>query len=200
MRIRIAARFDLGETCLGDSIAVSGVCLTVIDIEKNRFEVDVSPETHDKTTLKYIRIGDMVNLERALRLSDRLGGHMVSGHVDGIGVIKARQSMANATLITVTVPEELSRYIIKTGSVAVDGISLTVNSCGKDFFTVSIIPHTLKVTTIGQKREGDALNIETDMIGKYVERFVSRVRKGEEEYDLEGSSVDMSLLSKAGFI
>ncbi len=197
MRLGIEAGFSLEETRIGDSIAVNGACLTVVSKNGDAFEVDVAPETLSKTTLNNAGIGDFVNLERALRLSDRIDGHLVSGHVDGIGVIASKRSVGNAVLIGINVPEELAKYIIKKGSVAVDGISLTVNQCDNASFEVSIIPHTAEITTIGKNKVGDQVNIETDIIGKYVERFTKHY--GGEKKDKD-SSVDMGMLTRTGFI
>jgi riboflavin synthase len=198
-RMTIDADFLLERTRIGDSISVSGACLTVVMIDDKRFKVDVSPETLSKTTFGSARIGERVNLERSLRLSDRIDGHLVSGHIDGMGTVALKQRNGNATVITFQVPESISHYIIKKGSVAVDGISLTVNNCGINSFEVSIIPHTAKLTTIGFKKVGDLVNIETDMIGKYVERFIAGKRhdKGEKG---AGGSLDMEFLAKTGFV
>lgn len=198
-RIAIDADFIFDGTGIGDSIAVSGACLTVVEIDRSRFEVDVSPETLEKTTLGNTGTGDKVNIERALRLSDRLDGHLVSGHIDGLGTITRKKMDGNAVLISVGVPESLSRYIIKKGSVAVDGVSLTVNNCGEGWFEVSIIPHTGKLTTMGFKEKGAFVNIETDLIGKYIERFVGSGLKGEKEKS-SASSIDMQFLARTGFI
>lgn len=191
-RLSVEADFALDSTKIGDSIAVSGACLTAVVLEGKKFQADVSPETLEKTTFGRARIGDRVNLERALRLSDRLDGHLVSGHIDGTGIVRHRKSLSNAIIITIGVPESLSRYMIQKGSVAVDGISLTINECTRDSFSVSIIPHTAKLTTVGFKKVGEPVNIETDMIGKYVERFVTQ-KNGT-------SSIDKDFLIKTGFI
>lgn len=191
--------FVLDQTKIGDSISVSGVCLTVIMIDGKRFQVDVSPETFARTTFLRAKIGDRVNLERALRLSGRIDGHLVSGHIDGIGTVKRKQNIGNAVIFTIGVPESLSRYMVKKGSVAVDGISLTINNCGRDSFDVSIIPHTAKLTTMGLSKVGNPVNIETDMIGKYVERFVNKMQYSDREKEA-GKSVDMQFLAKTGFL
>lgn len=193
------ADFVLDQTKIGDSISVSGVCLTVIMIDGKRFQVDVSPETFARTTFLRAKIGDRVNLERALRLSGRIDGHLVSGHIDGIGTVKRKQNIGNAVIFTIGVPESLSRYMVKKGSVAVDGISLTINNCGRDSFDVSIIPHTAKLTTMGLSKVGNPVNIETDMIGKYVERFVNKMQYSDREKEA-GKSVDMQFLAKTGFL
>lgn len=196
-RITVEADFVLDQTKIGDSIAVSGACLTAVALTGKRFEVDVSPETLAKTTFGKAKIGDRVNLERALRLGDRLDGHLVSGHIDGMGVVKSKKPAGNAVVVTIGVAEPLLRYMIIKGSVAVDGISLTINDCDRNGFEVSIIPHTAKLTTIGFKDIGDLVNIETDMIGKYVERFITKMdgdkRTGE-------TSIDMQFLAKTGFL
>jgi riboflavin synthase len=197
----IDADFDLDRLKIGDSVAVNGACLTAVKAGERRFEVDVAPETLSLTTFSQARIGDRVNLERALRLSDRLDGHLVSGHIDGLGAIKSRSEKSNAIIISISVPVHLTRYMILKGSVAVDGVSLTINECQSDFFEVSIIPYTAALTTVGFKKIGAGVNIETDLIGKYIERFVS---KGTEETTHEnaarGPGIDMALLAKSGFI
>jgi riboflavin synthase len=198
LRMGIEADFPLDKTGVGDSICVSGACLTIVRFQENIFEVDVAPETLSKTTLGQARVGVRVNLERALRLGDRLDGHLVTGHVDCVGVVQAKRAVANATLFSFGVPEALSRYVVQKGSVAVDGISLTVNACKRSTFEVSIIPHTAKMTTIGLKRVGDPVNIETDVTGKYIERFTRHFAKGENK-DLY-SSIDETLLTRTGFM
>jgi riboflavin synthase len=198
-RMTVEADFFLEQTRIGDSICVSGACLTVVMIDGKRFAVDISPETLAKTTFGNAKIGDRVNLERALRLSDRIDGHLVSGHIDGIGTITLKQNIGNAIIVSFKVPELILHYMIQKGSVAVDGISLTINNCKLDSFDVSIIPHTAKLTTIGFKKAGDLVNIETDMIGKYVERFVGGKRHDEKKKG-GGSSLDMEFLAKSGFV
>ena len=199
-RVAIDADFSLDQTKIGDSISVSGACLTAVKIENRRFEVDVSPETLNTTTFDKAKIGDRVNLERALRFSDRIDGHLVSGHIDDTGIIKQRESLSNALIVTVEVAETLTKYLIAKGSVAVDGVSLTINRCDANRFAVSIIPHTAKLTTIGFKNMGDRVNIETDMIGKYVERFLSSVSPIGQNKTSQRSAVDQEFLIKTGFI
>ena len=199
MRLTVESDFDLDRTKIGDSIAVNGACLTVVKLSGRRFQVDVSPETLVKTTFRSAKVGERVNLERALRLSDRIDGHLVSGHIDGVGTIKSKQNMGNAVIVAVETPPSLAYYMIKKGSVAVDGISLTINNCDENGFEVSIIPHTAVITTIGLKNTGGIVNIETDMIGKYVERFVSL--KGDEGRPGPSKSViDKEFLFKTGFL
>lgn len=199
-RISVTADFDLTGTRVGDSICVSGACLTVTRIDGRRFEADISPETVDRTTFGAAKTGERINLERALRLSDRIDGHLVTGHVDGTGHLASRKELKNATLIRINVDRELSRYIIQKGSIAVDGISLTVNGCDPEGFEVSIIPHTAKMTTIGFKKPGDRCNIETDIIGKYVERFTLQTDVSPRKEESGGSGIDMALLAKSGFL
>ena len=199
-RVLIDADFPLDQTKIGDSIAVSGACLTAVMVGGKRFEVDVSPETLAKTTFGTAKIGDRVNLERALRLSDRIDGHLVSGHIDGIGSVQQRKTIGNAIIVVIGVPEFLSRYMITKGSVAVDGISLTINNCARDCFDASIIPHTAKLTTIGFKKAGDYVNIETDMIGKYIENFIAGKPANNINKETGQPPVDMEFLTKTGFI
>ena len=192
---------DLDRMKIGDSIAVNGACLTIVKTMERRFEVDVAPETLSMTTFSGARIGDRVNLERALRLSDRLDGHLVSGHIDGLGTIKSRSKKSNAIIVSIGVPVHLTRCMILKGSVAVDGISLTINECRSDIFEVSIIPHTAKLTTVGFKKIGAPVNIETDLIGKYIERFVLKDTEGPtRENAARGPGIDMAFLAKSGFI
>jgi len=199
-RLTIEADFSLDQTKIGDSIAVSGACLTAVKIDGKRFEVDVSPETLQITTFGQAKVGERLNIERALRLSDRIDGHLVSGHIDGVGIVKKRESLSNAIIVTIGVDESLTQYMIAKGSVAMDGISLTINARESDNFSVSVIPYTAQLTTIGFKNKGDRVNIETDMIGKYVERFVSgRPGRSKENRSKQGS-IDHAYLVKTGFI
>ena len=172
-RLRIAASHVLaaqdGEAVkLGDSIAVSGCCLTLVDQGPGWWEADLSEETLARTSLHTLAPGSKVNLERAVRLADRLGGHLVQGHVDGVG-----QVVAPVPDLQVAIPTDLMRYIVEKGSVTVDGVSLTVVKPLADGFTVAIIPHTADVTTLGDKRPGDLVNIEVDVLAKYVERLLA---------------------------
>jgi riboflavin synthase len=193
-RLTIQSDFGLQGSRVGDSIAVNGACLTAVQLAERRFEADVSPETLARTTLGEARTGERVNLERALRLSDRIDGHLVAGHVDGTGAIASRRPAGNALVVTVTVPAELTRQMIVKGSVAVDGVSLTINTLEAGRFAVAVIPHTSALTTIGFKKEGERVNIETDMIGKYVEKFLSA--RGE----AGPTGVTLDLLAKAGYL
>jgi riboflavin synthase len=198
-RLSLVADFVLNQTKIGDSIAVSGACLTVVSISEKQLDADVSAETLQKTILGRIKIGERINIERALRLSDRLGGHLVTGHVDGIGTIAGRNSDGNSISMTINIPQVLSRYIIAKGSVAVDGVSLTVSNCFENSFDLSIIPHTAQVTTIGLRKIGDTVNIETDMIGKYVERFISPAAPIGKNSSAKASQIDLNFLEKTGF-
>ncbi|MGB9437288.1 MAG: riboflavin synthase [Desulfobacterales bacterium] len=199
-RLTIEADFFLDQTKIGDSIAVSGACLTAVKLDGKRFEVDVSPETLQISTFGQARVGERLNIERAMRLSDRIDGHLVSGHIDGTGIVKQRETRSNAVIITIEVDASLTRHMIIKGSVAMDGISLTINTCEAENFSVSVIPHTAKWTTIGFKNKGARVNIETDMIGKYVERFMSGVPGGSKANDSTHAVVDHAYLVKTGFI
>lgn len=195
MRFDVSSEFDLSRVRIGDSVAVNGVCLTAVKIEGNTFSVDAAPETLSKSTMGSVKIGDRVNLERALRLGDRLDGHLVTGHIDGMGKIAAKRAEGNAILFSFSVAADVARLIVQKGSVAVDGISLTVNTCHGLGFGLSVIPHTTAVTTLQMKKVGDAVNIETDIVGKYVERFTRNAGGKAKEGD-----IDTALLAKAGFI
>lgn len=197
-QLKIESKVVLDETKIGDSICVSGACLTVVELNSNGFKVDMSPETFEITTFSKARSGERVNLERALRFSDRLDGHLVSGHVDGMGMITRKAADANAINVSISVSESFSRYMIKKGSVAVDGISLTINKCFPGSFEVSIIPHTAMLTTIGFKKAGDYVNIETDVIGKYVEQFL--IKGSDKDKRTPTSKIDMDFLSRTGFL
>jgi len=199
-RLTIEADYALDQTKIGDSIAVNGACLTVVKINGSKFEVDLSPETLAASTFDKAKRGDRLNLERAMRLSDRIDGHLVLGHVDGIGVIKQREKLGNAIVVAIAVPEAFARHMIHKGSVAVDGISLTINACEPKSVTVSIIPHTARLTTIGMKQKGAPVNIETDMIAKYVERFTRGESIHNSEKTTASPGIDMEFLSKSGFL
>ena len=171
LTIKAAVVFDGSK--VGDSIAVDGICLTATSLGKDFFTADVSEETLRYTVLGQRRPGDFVNLERALRVGDRLGGHIVSGHVDGTGVVKRIERDGDSFLYTFTSDDEILGRIIKKGSVTVNGISLTVAELTDDDFSIEVIPHTLSVTNIGKLKPGDIVNLENDIIGKYVEHFLS---------------------------
>ena len=166
-----ATGLDMADVAIGDSICVSGVCLTAVAIDASTFAADVSIETLSCTTLGMLKSGDCVNLEKSLRLADRLGGHLVSGHVDGVGQVVAVEPDARSQRWVFEVPSALSRYIAAKGSVCIDGVSLTVNEVAANRFGVNLIPHTIGATTFQHKRVGDAVNIEVDLIARYVERL-----------------------------
>ena len=172
VRLHLAAGdLDLSDVSVGDSIAVAGVCLTVLEPSTRGFVADVSNETLRLTTLGRASEGDAVNLEKALRLSDRLGGHLVSGHVDGVGEVLAIDADARSQRWRFRVPSHLSRYIAKKGSICIDGVSLTVNAVEGDTFEVNLIPHTLQVTSFADRHVGAAVNIEVDLMARYAERL-----------------------------
>ena len=168
MQLTITAKLVLEDIHLGDSIAVNGVCLTVISFQTNEFTVDVMPETVKATAIRKLASGTSVNLERAMPANGRFGGHIVSGHVDGVGIILKKRPMENAVYIDFQIPEEVSRYCIEKGSIAIDGTSLTIFKVTSTTMTVSLIPHTYKETVLGMKKERDEVNLECDMLGKYV--------------------------------
>ncbi|MCS7279235.1 MAG: riboflavin synthase [Thermodesulfobacteriaceae bacterium] len=169
----ISAPFSLKDTRVGDSVSVDGICLTITEIRGSNFKAHLSPETLSKTTFKYKHLGDFVNLERALRFGDRLGGHLVSGHVDGIGKILSITPIEDFWKLRVEIPAEFVPYIVKKGSIAIDGVSLTINDFRERVLEFMLIPHTLKVTTLCLKKPGDLVNIEIDMIAKMVYKWIS---------------------------
>jgi len=193
-RIEIKARTVLEGTKIGDSIAINGVCLTVTSLGDHHFTADIMAETLAKTNLGQMNSGQPVNLERALRLSDRLGGHLVQGHVDGQGIIAEQKKMDIATILRIKAEQDLLAYIVKKGSIAIDGISLTVADLLADSFTVSLIPHTFANTTLGYKKPGDSVNLETDIIGRYVERLLGNNSQREK------SGMSKGFLAENGFI
>lgn len=194
-QLRISSRLVNDDLQLGESIAVNGACLTVTTWDSNSFTVDVSPETLKSTTLGQLPINHPVNLERAMRLSDRLGGHLVSGHIDCVALVRRRYEDQNAIRFEFSVSQDVMRYLVTKGSVAVDGISLTVNKVEEDIFTVAVIPHSLKMTTLKDCREGSRVNIETDLIGRYVERLLQGKNGSQSE-----QKVDLDFLAKNGFL
>lgn len=195
--VEIEGGLDLGDVRLGDSIAVNGTCLTVTATGRDRFSADVSAESLEKTNLKALHVGDKVNLEKALRLNDFLGGHLVLGHVDETGIIREKTVKSSSIILGIDVSPDAGRYIVVKGSITVDGVSLTVNRFENGRFYVNMIPHTAQVTTLGLKKVGDAVNIETDIIGKYVERFV---RPGNGPDNSESTGFDWSSFAEHGFL
>ena len=162
-------KLDLSDVSMGDSISVNGTCLTVIELQENAFSTDLSTETLDVTTFAAAKEGDMVNLEKALMLSDRLGGHIVSGHVDGIGVISDFYEDARSLRYEIAIPAELNRYLCKKGSICIDGVSLTVNEVATNIFSVNIIPHTMDETIFSSYKKNSKVNLEVDLIARYLE-------------------------------
>jgi riboflavin synthase len=185
----IEASMGLEDVKTGDSLAVNGACLTVTARSERDFTADVSAETLARTNLGAARVGDRVNLEKALRMSDFLSGHIVLGHVDGLGSVREKTVRSQSLIFGVEIEEEWSRYVVEKGSVTMDGISLTVNRCEKNRFYVNVIPHTVQVTTIGSRKVGDKVNIETDILGKYVEKFLN-----------PRSGIDLNFLKNHGFV
>jgi riboflavin synthase len=193
-QIDIQAEAILDDVKLGDSIAVNGVCLTVTNYDSQHFTADVMPETMDKTTLKHLKSGEYVNLERALRVGDRMGGHIVQGHVDAVGVIKAKEKRDIAYVYTIKAPAEVLHYTVPKGSITVDGVSLTVIDVLPDSFTVSLIPHSADQTILGRKQAGDHVNLESDILGRYIEKLLQIGG------DKETSSLSLSFLAENGFL
>jgi riboflavin synthase len=201
--LEIDTSLELGDVRVGDSIAVSGACLTVTALKEAGFTADVSEETLSRTTLKSMRTGDPVNLEKALRVGDRLGGHIVLGHVDGLGRILEKSIRSQSVMFCIEIDQDLCRYVVVKGSITVDGISLTVNRCERDRFYVNIIPHTAAATTLGVKQKSDAVNIETDILARHLEKLISGVKETEStsgaKQDAAGK-INMDLLSRHGFL
>lgn len=189
LHLTVGARKVLEGTRIGDSIAVNGVCLTVVSLDHDSFTADVMPETYEKTNLKQSPVGALVNLERTMALGDRFGGHIVQGHVDGTGTILSMERDEIAVWVTVRAPADILRYVVPKGSIAIDGISLTVVDVAEDRFRVSLIPHTFAVTAMCRRRPGDVVNLETDILAKYVERMLA----GQ-------SRIDESFLRQHGFM
>lgn len=173
-RISIRSELITQDASEGDSIAVNGVCLTVTSTSDDIFTADVMQETLDRSSLAKAHPRDRVNLERSVKLHDRLGGHLVQGHVDGTGIIEERTPAEHWEIVRITLPKDISRYVVEKGSITVDGTSLTVTQVNDDSFEVSLIPETLKRTTLGRKHKGDLVNLEVDIIGKYVERLLNK--------------------------
>jgi riboflavin synthase len=192
-RLTIGLPPYLTEVQLGDSININGVCLTVVQKGEREVELDLSQETLQKTVLGELKKGDPVNLERALRLTDRLGGHIVTGHVDGIGVIVEKRGERDFIQLRIRIPESVSKYVVQKGSIAIDGISLTVNECQGGEIQMTLIPYTIEKTTLTGKQVGDRVNVETDILAKYVEKLMSQGGQ-------KSGQVDISFLKEHGFI
>jgi riboflavin synthase len=193
LRLTLKTSFPAAELTLGESVAVAGSCLTVVDLAPPLASFEVSPETLACTTFPLKKVGDRVNLERSLRIGDRLGGHLVTGHVDGVGVLRERRPGPAHLGLKFELPAALSRLVIGKGSIAIDGVSLTVNSCQGNTFTVNIIPHTAAATTLNALKVGDRVNLETDIIGKYVARLLGKDAS-------QGEGVTSELLARHGFL
>jgi riboflavin synthase len=189
------ADFGIDHPEEGESIAVNGVCLTAYNISGRRFSADVSPESLSRTTLGSLGVGSTVNLERALQLCDRLGGHIVSGHVDCVGTLAGLKEEGDFFILEFSMPPDNDRYVVEKGSITVDGISLTVNSCSQGHFSVSIIPHTWQMTTLAELKAGGKVNLEVDIIGKYVEKLLAE-NKGADEKDV---IINRGYLAEKGF-
>jgi riboflavin synthase len=192
-RLTIILPSYLTEVQLGDSININGVCLTVVQKREQEIGLDLSQETLQKTVLGELKKGDQVNLERALRLTDRLGGHIVTGHVDGIGVIVEKRGERDFLQLKIRIPESVSKYVVQKGSIAIDGISLTVNECQGGEIQMTLIPYTIEKTTLMGKKVGDRVNVETDILAKYVEKFMNPGGQKSGQFDL-------SFLKEHGFI
>jgi riboflavin synthase len=170
--LTILASTVMDDLAVGASVSVSGACLTVVSVGEREFAVEISAETLAVTTLGQLAAGTPVNLERAMRVHERIGGHLVAGHVDGVGSIRKRTQEGNAIVLTIEAPKEVLRYCVHKGSIALDGISMTLNEVSDRTFSVTVIPHTAKATTLGLKKPGETVNLEADLIGKYVERLL----------------------------
>ena len=171
-RLTILAGTIMGDLPIGASVSVNGACLTVVSTTDREFVVDVSPETLAVTSLGSLIAGSPVNLERAMKLNERIGGHLVSGHVDGVGTVRSRHSDSNSLYLTIEAPPDILRYCVPKGSITIDGISMTLNDVTEKAFTLCVIPHTAKITTLGLMQVDDPVNLESDLIGKYVERLL----------------------------
>lgn len=200
MRLSIdAGKLDMSDVALGDSIAVNGVCLTAVELKGSRFAADVSTETLSLTSLGQLSKGHSVNLEKALTLNTRLGGHLVSGHVDGLGQVISRHDDARSVRFTLRAPDQLAKYISAKGSVCIDGTSLTVNKVDGALFELNIVPHTLQETIMGQYKAGSKVNLEVDVIARYLERLLLGDKAAEPGQSAAGG-VTMELLAEHGFL
>lgn len=192
-RLAVDAAVVARDIKVGDSIAVNGACLTVVELNQSSISFDIMETTLKTTNLGKFKARDYVNLERSLETGDRLSGHLLSGHVDGVGRLKNKRALKDNLTLQIEAPSSIIRYLVPKGSVACDGISLTVAELGRDYFTVHIIPHTLKMTNLGSRKVGDVLNLEVDMLGKFVYKYLA-------ERENKGSKVSEKFLSEHGFI
>jgi riboflavin synthase len=194
--LKIAARLILDDAKLGDSIAVNGVCLTVTRINSSEISFDVSTETLRRSNLGTLKRGSQVNLERALAADGRFGGHMVSGHIDGTGTLMGKREEGNSVIFTFQAPPAIMHYLIEKGSIAIDGISLTITGLSHDSFNVAVIPHSLQQTTLGTHRIGATINLENDLIAKYIEKLLPTVK---DENSKSKSGLSLNMLQQHGF-
>jgi len=194
IRLTVAANKIMDDVKLGDSIATNGICLTVVDFDSKSFSADVMPETMNRSSFHKQKEGSRVNLERALRVGDRMGGHMVSGHIDGVGEIISQTKDDNAIWVSISAPKNILKYVIEKGSIAIDGISLTVAYVDENQFKVSIIPLTQDDTTLVSKKIGSQVNLECDMTAKYIEKFMFH-----KEDEKKESNISMDFLKENGF-
>ncbi|WP_199608968.1 riboflavin synthase [Flocculibacter collagenilyticus] len=198
-RVEVATgELDLSDVNLGDSIATNGVCLTVVAFNENTFEADVSVETINKTGFAHYSAGQTVNLEKALLPTTRLGGHIVSGHVDGVAKVEKIQNLGRAVEYWLSAPSHLTKYIVEKGSITIDGISLTVNDVEQTQFKLTIVPHTAQETTISQLKVGSLVNLEIDVMARYVEKLLTHKEQSSTEHNKD--NVTMDLLSRSGFL
>ena len=196
-RLTILAETVMGDLAVGASVSVNGACLTVVERGEREFTVDVSPETLAVTSLGKLAVGVPVNLERAMKLNERIGGHLVAGHVDGVGWIREKRQEGNALVVTIEPQPEILRYCVPKGSVTIDGISMTLNTVTTHTFSIAVIPHTANVTTLGLKNVGDQVNLESDLIGKFVERLLQERGVLPQK---QAPTIDRDYLQKRGLI
>jgi len=195
-KLNIESKLAASDTKIGDSISINGSCLTVIDIHGDELSFDISAETLEKTNLDSLASAERVNIERALRADSRIGGHFVNGHIDCIGKIASKEKRADFVKITIEIPDEYMIYLSEKGSIAVDGISLTINRLKNNSFSVMIIPHTISVTSLGYKKIGNSVNIEVDILAKYANRLINRST----EQSSKAANISKNLLKEHGFI
>lgn len=197
--ISIKGELIFSDLKVGDSVAVNGVCLTVTSFSKNVFNADVMHETFNRSTLSNLKVGTNVNLERAMLANGRFGGHIVSGHIDGTGVITDVTKDDNAIWYSIRANNKILEYIVEKGSIAIDGISLTVAKVSNESFSVSVIPHTATVTTLSKKAVGDTVNLENDVVGKYIGKFLGMAQNSDKEINSSESKITKEFLTKFGF-
>lgn len=192
-RLTVGADTVIEDIKVGDSVACNGACLTVVDLGQDRISFDIMKETLERTNLGKAKVGEVVNLERSLRAGDRLSGHILSGHIDGMGTLVTKQFDGRNLVLRIATSADIMRYLVPKGSIACDGISLTISDLTKDYFTVHIIPHTLTMTNIDSKKVADILNIEVDLLGKYIYRYLA-------EKKTESPGITKEFLAEYGFI